>query len=149
MAYKILIMGLPGSGKTTLAYKLIDELSSSYTILHLNGDNIRKVYNDWDFSIEGRLRQGNRMRHLANDSVADIVVCDFVAPLSCMRDSFDANVIIWLDTIERSRFADTDKVFEPPSNYDFVFTSHNSIYVEALCRHFTKQIQLNLALQRH
>lgn len=145
MAYKILIMGLPGSGKTTLAYKLIGKLSSSYSILHLNGDNIRTVYNDWDFSINGRTRQGNRMRHLANESVADIVICDFVAPLSKMRDNFNADVLIWLDTIESSRYVDTDILFEPPSKCNFVFTSYD-IDVNVLCNNITKWIHLDAAL---
>ena len=54
---KILIMGLPGSGKTTLASKLIPLLNAKW----VNNDEIRKDANDWDFSEEGRIRQAKRM----------------------------------------------------------------------------------------
>ena len=58
---KILIMGLPGSGKTTLAKKVIRLLKADW----LNADKIRGKYNDWDFSREGIIRQVKRMRDLA------------------------------------------------------------------------------------
>jgi adenylylsulfate kinase len=55
---KILLFGLPGSGKSTLAEQLAKLLNGVW----LNADEIRKEYNDWDFSMEGRIRQANRMR---------------------------------------------------------------------------------------
>lgn len=116
MAKRILIMGLPGSGKTTLATALVNKLDPR--CLWLNADAIRKQYNDWDFSLEGRLRQAQRMRELA-DSLSDelnkdYVICDFVAPLEQMRSIFDADLTIWLDTISAGRFEDTNKIFEMP-----------------------------------
>ena len=57
----VLIMGLPGSGKTTLAKELVPLLNAKW----LNADKVRTEYNDWDFSAEGRVRQANRMRDLA------------------------------------------------------------------------------------
>jgi len=51
-------MGLPGSGKTTLANELSLLLLNSKRI---NADEVRKDYDDWDFSKEGRLRQSKRM----------------------------------------------------------------------------------------
>jgi adenylylsulfate kinase len=120
MTNRILIMGLPGSGKTTLAEKLREQLEASGAIVvWLNADKVRKEYNDWDFSHEGRIRQSHRMRDLADKADADYVICDFVAPLVEMRNNFKADWTIWIDTIERGRFEDTNKAFVPPDVYDF------------------------------
>ena len=122
---RILIMGLPGAGKTTLAAKLSDRLG--YDCLWINADVIRKQYNDWDFSHEGRVRQSRRMRDLANISDQKYVVADFVAPLNEMRIVYNADYTIWMDTIQRSRFADTDTMFVPPTSceYDLRITDFN------------------------
>lgn len=114
---KILIMGLPGSGKTTLAQELVTVLrKSAWTVDWLNADEIRTQYNDWDFSEDGRIRQAQRMRHLADTSSSNIVIADFVAPLLDMRTIFSADVTIWMNTLTISRFTDTNRVFVPPSN---------------------------------
>jgi adenylylsulfate kinase len=110
---KILICGLPGSGKTTLASALLKLIDCVW----YNADAVRKNYNDWDFSKEGRLRQATRMKTLADDSKGH-VICDFVAPTKEIRDIFNADYTIWVDTIKEGRFNDTNKVFEPPTQYD-------------------------------
>ena len=114
---KILIMGLPGSGKTTLA----EILAPMYNAVWLNADKVREEANDWDFSDEGRKRQALRMKTLAQEAVDNNrnVVADFVCPTPKTRDEFGADYIIWMDTIKEGRFEDTNKVFEAPENYDF------------------------------
>ena len=57
----ILVMGLPGAGKTTLAEELAPKLNAK----RLNADEVRKEANDWDFSEEGRKRQAKRMADFA------------------------------------------------------------------------------------
>ncbi|MDC1382941.1 AAA family ATPase [Candidatus Puniceispirillum sp.] len=107
---KILIFGLPGSGKTTLSKKVSERLKA----LHLNADEIRKRFNDWDFSNEGRLRQAERMNNLAKNASEDFIVLDFVCPTKRFRAMIAADTTIFMDTILSSRFADTNKIFEMP-----------------------------------
>ena len=145
---KILIMGLPGAGKTYFAERLkkyLEENSSidtmppeamaahekmpsqwSATVKWFNADEVRKSYNDWDFSREGRIRQSLRMAEFAFKSNADFVICDFVAPLPEMRHNFKADWTIWIDTIDAGRYEDTNKAFVPPDIYDFRITEQNA-----------------------
>lgn len=125
MKYVILVFGLPNSGKTTLSKILKDVLGWTYIIDHLNADIIREKYNDWDFSLEGRKRQAERMRDLAADSYADIVICDFVCPLKEYRDLFKSACRVFVHTSDKGRFDDTNKLFESPSadEYDFDLSS--------------------------
>lgn len=137
MASKILIMGLPGAGKTTLANELNECFKSlGITVDWYNADKIREQYNDWDFSSEGRIRQSQRMRHLANSSQADYVICDFVAPLPEQREEFAADYTIWIHTADESRFPDTDAIFVPPSKYNyFVDTKDSPKWCSEIVKH--------------
>lgn len=126
---RILIMGLPGSGKTYFAERLQKQLQQhGKRVGWLNADDVRKLHNDWDFSDEGRTRQSERMRRLADAAadVVDVMICDFVAPTQQIRNIFDAHWVVWVDTLDESRFADTNKIFVPPSHYDFRITEQNA-----------------------
>ena len=117
---KILIMGLPGSGKSFLAESLQKELDCAW----FNADKIRLYANDWDFSDSARLRQARRMRSLADfeKSEGRTVICDFVCPTELTRYIFEADYTIWMDTIDESQYPDTNKLFEPPTQVDFHVT---------------------------
>lgn len=110
-------MGLPGSGKTTLAKPFAELIGGVW----INADQIRERYNDWDFSIEGRIRQAQRMKHLADgiEMSGKIAVADFVCPTEKARQEFGADYTVWMDTIKEGRFADTNILFEPPLNVDY------------------------------
>jgi hypothetical protein len=147
---KILIMGLPGSGKTYFAERLKhyleqngdvmkvspdkvlnyegipDHALMNVTVDWFNADEVRKRFNDWDFSREGRIRQSLRMFEFAMKCTGDFVICDFVAPLPEMRHNFKADWTIWMDTIDAGRYEDTNKAFVPPDVYDFRITEQNA-----------------------
>ena len=120
----ILIMGLPGSGKTTLANELAPLLNAK----RLNADEVRKEANDWDFSEEVRKRQSKRMADFAIKLKEDgsFVVADFICPTPEARKLFPADFIIWVDTIKEGRFEDTNKMFVKPDKYNFHVTSQDA-----------------------
>jgi len=121
---KILIMGLSGSGKSELAKELAKLLPNN---IRLNADEIREKYNDWDFSIEGRIRQAKRINELANKSNADYVIADFIAPTKESRDIFNADILIWVDTVKSSKYTNTDVIFQNPTQYDFKIPKKNAV----------------------
>ena len=120
----ILIMGLPGSGKTTLASELVPLLKAKW----LNADEVRKAANDWDFSAEGRTRQAKRMWSKAQEykNQGNHVVADFVCPTPAARALFPADFVIWVDTIKEGRFDDTNKMFVKPEKYNFHVTTQDA-----------------------
>ena len=121
---KILIMGLPGAGKTTLASKLVPLIKAKW----LNADEVRKKYNDWDFSNEGRKRQAQRMKKLAQVFLdqGHNVIADFVCPTPEVRKLFNPDLIIWVNTIKEGRFDDTNKLFVNPQKIDFEVKTQNA-----------------------
>ena len=121
---KILIMGLPGSGKTTLASKLVPLLNAKW----INNDKVRTDANDWDFSEEGRTRQAKRMAALAekHKQEGNYVVCDFICPTPKARELFNADYTIWMDTIDKGRFDDTNAMFVKPKKFDFKVTTYDA-----------------------
>ena len=120
----ILIMGLPGAGKTTLANEL-DKLIESK---RLNADEIRRAANDWDFSEEGRKRQSKRMADAALKlkNEGNNVIADFICPTPEARKLFPADYIVWVDTIKKGRFEDTNQMFVKPEKYDCHVTTQDA-----------------------
>jgi len=120
----ILIMGLPGSGKTTLANELAPLLNAK----RLNADDVRKEANDWDFSEDGRTRQAKRMANFAKKikEEGSYVVADFICPTPEARSLFPADFVIWIDTIKEGRFDDTNKMFVKPEKFDCQVTTQDA-----------------------
>jgi hypothetical protein len=147
---RILVMGLPGAGKTYFAERLKQFLETNgdifkvnptrimhyegipdhammkVTVDWFNADDVRKRFNDWDFSRDGRIRQSLRMFEFAVKCTGEFVICDFVAPLPEMRHNFKADWTIWMDTIDAGRYEDTNPAFVAPDVYDFRITEQNA-----------------------
>ena len=126
-------MGLPGSGKTTLA----EELAPMLNAKRLNADEVRREADDWDFSKEGRKRQAKRMADFAEQikKNGNFVVADFICPTPEARKLFPADYIIWVDTIKEGRFEDTNQMFIKPEKYDFHVTSQDaSVWAEKIIK---------------
>ena len=117
-------MGLPGAGKTTLA----NELNKLIESKRLNADEIRRAANDWDFSEEGRKKQAKRMSDAALKlkSEGNNVIADFICPTPEARNLFPADYIIWVDTINKGRFDDTNAMFVKPEKFDFHVTTQDA-----------------------
>ena len=111
-------MGLPGSGKTWLAERLQKHLDCAW----FNADKVREMANDWEFSENARIRQARRMMNIADyeKGCGRAVICDFVCPTEMTRFIFDADLTIWMDTIKEGRFFDTNKMFEEPTDCDYI-----------------------------
>ncbi len=123
---RVLIFGLPGSGKTTLAKMIVSQVSCP--CLYLNGDQVRSLSKNDDFSINGRIHQAKRMKALADQATQDLVIADFVCPLNITREIFDANLVVWMNTILYSRFEDTNLIFEKPKKVDIEVTRRDALY---------------------
>ena len=113
---KILIVGLPGSGKTWLGSRIAEKLDIPFW----DADVVRKIYNDWDFSIQGRDRQSMRMRKLAE--VDTISISAFIAPLPGYIRNFFPDKLIFMDTVKDCEYEDTNKLFNPPTKFDVRIT---------------------------
>ena len=119
MYKKILIMGLPGSGKTTLANALVPLIGA----IHWNADEVRSTINSHlGFEPEDRIKQAKTMRYLADQVVESGKYCvvDFICPLPETREAFDVDhaYVVWMDRIEAGRFEDTNQLFVPPEKYN-------------------------------
>ncbi|KKM82992.1 hypothetical protein LCGC14_1313970 [marine sediment metagenome] len=112
---KILITGLSGSGKTTLTKALIKLIPNCITI---NGDTIRENRNDNDFSLNGRLVQAVRMKNIAGHYKEQILIADFICPTEETRRIFNADYVIFMNTIKSSQYSDTDALYETPTKVD-------------------------------
>ena len=135
---KILVMGLPGSGKTYLTERLVPLLKSAW----YNADKIREMANDYDFSEEGRKRQSQRMKVLADfeKNQGRIVVCDFICPTKETRKTFDADIVIWMDTIKEGRFEDTNRLFQEPGKVDFRIIEWNDYNQEVIAKEILSNV---------
>lgn len=124
---KVLIMGLPGAGKTTLATELISLLQKQgLSVGYLCADNVRAEANDWDFTTEGRLRQARRMHIKVSELQGDVVIVDALAALPESRAAIGADVLVWVDTTKTGKYADTLAGFIPPQTCDIRVPEQNA-----------------------
>ena len=135
---KILVMGLPGSGKTYLAKRMQPILNAA----RYNADIVREMANDWDFSPKGRIRQSLRMKNLADfeKKHGRIVICDFVCPTHETKRNFNPDITIWMNTIKSGRYEDTNKMFEPPMEVDYEVNEMNDHNHEKIANEILRNV---------
>lgn len=118
---KILIMGLPGAGKTTLARVLAPLLGA----VHLNADEVRvNLWSDLGFGHNDRIEHARRMGWMADRIVESggAVIADFICPTPETRAAFGDAFVIWIDRIAEGRFEDTNRLFVSPERWDMRVT---------------------------
>ena len=114
---RILIFGLSGSGKTTLA----KELAYHFQLPHYNADTVREFYDDWDFSEPARFRSAHRMAQFK------FGILDFICPLEELRERINPTFSIWMDTINKCEYEDTNKMFEKSTNFNMRITKWEEV----------------------
>jgi septin family protein len=117
---RILVMGLPGSGKTTFVENL-KKLTTNFD--YYNAHTVRHNDDNLDFTLKGREQQARRMRHLCDQSNIKErhAITDFVCPLVEFRSEIvQPDVLIWMNTIDESRHKNTNDLFETPRHDDFL-----------------------------
>jgi adenylylsulfate kinase len=138
MTVRILVMGLPGSGKTTLSQDLVKRLMLTHSVSWFNADSVREQFDDWDFSPKGRARQVNRMIDLSNNCGSDFAICDFVCPTQELRNKFNADIVVWMDTITEGRYEDTNKMFQTPGFVDYHVLNWTDNWAKFITEDLTK-----------
>jgi adenylylsulfate kinase-like enzyme len=122
---KILIMGLPGAGKTSLARILSRRLGA----VHFNADELRATVNrDLGFSLEDRIEHARRIGEMCDSvvSTGGIAIADFICPTPETRAAFGAAFVVFVDRIKVGRFEDTNKLFVGPEMADIQVTANGT-----------------------
>ena len=90
-----LFTGQPGSGKTTLAKKLqfwlqTEKKNWRKSVFHIDGDQLRELFPNTDYSKEGRYKNINKAFDIAKylDSCDNDVVISLVSPYRELREGF-------------------------------------------------------------
>jgi adenylylsulfate kinase len=135
---KILVMGLPGSGKTTVAAALVALLDA----VRFNGDEVRaNVNKDLGFSEPDRIEHASRMGWLCDQVVKSggFAVADFICPTPETRAAFTAGgpaFVVWTNRVQAGRFEDTNRMFVPPDHVDVEVLREGTpqYWAEQICR---------------
>ncbi len=135
-------MGLPGSGKTTLAEKLVPRLNASW----FNADAVRQdIYGELGFSEQDRLEHAKRMGKLCDWSSmsGNFAVADFVCPTEETRNAFNPDYVVWVNRIKEGRYEDTNKLFEDPTK-DKRWDAHDIVLTDGTPEEWCEKVIQNI-----
>lgn len=140
---RILICGLPGHGKSTLAANLSRRLHIPF----YDGEAIRRSLGlGWPGDSAERVQQAHRMRALTTPILAagGHVICSFVCPTVAARREFCADYIICVNRPDAPpmSYTDTNAIWWPPLNADLMLQAGDADewagVAEARLRQFLK-----------
>jgi predicted kinase len=124
----IVLFGQPTSGKSTLAksYQMRLFLDYGVSVPILDGDDIRAMFNNQDYSKEGRIKNLNRISDIATflNKQYHVVLISAVYPILEARNylnQLNPEQVIWVHLTyqgERGREANHVKEFEWPNELD-------------------------------
>lgn len=150
---KILICGLPNSGKTWLAMRM----AGYFNCPHFNADKVRAMVNDWSFDMKARFKQANRLKAMADfehsptGGKANLTITDFVCPTEVTRSIFQPGMIIYMNTLSalgiESPYQDTNNIFEPPEDAHIVVESlMDDFEIYKMCKRIKEEFKLQVEL---
>lgn len=132
----IQIIGLPGSGKTTLAKSLKERIDA----IHLNADEVRATINsDLGFSMSDRVEHARRLGQIARllSRQDKTIIVDFVCPTLDTRLAFGKpDILIWMNTISESRYENTNSIWQDPSSFDMIINEFSEAYADHVIDRF-------------
>lgn len=116
--FRVLVMGLPGSGRIQVAQQLAQAIPNSELLRSID---VRTKEKDIDYTTDGRLRHAYRMLDFARKSRADCVILDMVCPLPAMRDILNPDIIVWVNDQKEFIVEELAESFIPPKLYDLKY----------------------------
>jgi adenylylsulfate kinase len=131
---KVLFTGLSGAGKTTLADEVYTLLKSKCRTVRVNADKVREETNNWDFTKEGRIKQTIELKKRSLFTYPTVVLCDFIAPTKDLRELYNPDLIIYMNTVSSSKYKDTDALYDPPTNANYIVTTHADTHAKFIAR---------------
>lgn len=108
----LLVTGISGAGKSYFCKRFLEQCDAE----HLNNDYIRKLTNNQDFSMQGRILAAKNMREQVEKSDARIKLVDMICPTKELRRIISPDAIVYIKSDCPSKYSDTDALYEEPSS---------------------------------
>lgn len=136
--FRILVMGMPGSSRSSIAHKLAERFEDASL---LDSFNLRKENKDIDFTPDGQLRHCYRLLNLARSSKSQLTIINMTCPLPKMRQILNPDIVIWASDAQTCQYKELNEMFVPPVQYDIECANDSDQTIDdILKRIFTKRI---------
>ena len=125
--------GQPGAGKTTLAKGLMNRLSL-VNFIHVDGDDIRDIFQNKDYSENGRRQNIQKAQDISQFLYAkgNIVIVSLVSPYKDQRDNFKQNpnvveIYVHTDEIRGREQFHVQNYEQPTENFIEINTTNTTV----------------------